>query len=84
VSIDVEELVVDKKRNDIVNVALIHYLIYGPNSQINLSLPTVLRCFVFLPSYQEFIEASLKDSRDWRAIHLLLQRLDRLVRARLV
>ena len=84
VAVDVEELVVDKEGDDVVHVALVHYLVDSPDSQVDLSNPTLIGYLVVCPPRQEFVEASLEDSGHWRSIHLLLEGLDGLVGPRFV
>ena len=49
VAVDVEELVVDEEGDDVVHVALVHYLIDCPYSQVDLSNPTLIGYLVVRP-----------------------------------
>lgn len=49
VAVDVEELVVDEEGDDVVHVALVHYLVDRPYSQVDLSSPALIGCLVVRP-----------------------------------
>jgi hypothetical protein len=79
-AVPVDELIVQGQRDDISVVALLQHFIQTPYSEVYLcvSLP------VLLPPSEELVEASSEEYGDCWPVHLLLERLQRLIGTRLV